>query len=117
VSRFLIRVRWRRCPAALLLIAAVCLPQYVSAYTVSGPSEAPTLLLGYRVIVSRAAYDIKLPYSTIRLARVGEPRRADLVLFLVPNRNTLGLNRVVGIPGDRVEMTENRLSINGRPVE
>jgi signal peptidase I len=117
VSRFLIRDRWRRYVAALLLIAAACLPQYVSAYTVSGPSEAPTLLLGDRVIVDRAAYDLKLPYPTIRLARVGEPRRGDLGLFLVPNRNTLGLKRVVGIPGDCVEMKENRLTINGRPVE
>ena len=67
----------RRRLAAIAILAAVlvCLPDYVSAYTVSGPSEAPTLLLGDRVIVNRAAYDLKLPYSTIRLARLATSTR------------------------------------------
>ena len=109
----------RRRVAALAFLAATlaCLPDYLSAYTVSGPSEAPTPLLGDRVIVNRAAYDLKAPYSTIRLAKVGTPRRGDLVSFLIPNRNILGLKRVVGIPGDTVELRENRLLINGRPMD
>ena len=109
----------RRRLAAIALIGGVfvSLPSYVSAYTVSGPSEAPTLLLGDRVIVNLAAYDLKLPYSTIRLCATGAPRRGDLVAFLVPNRNTLGLKRVVGLPGDVVEMRENRLIVNGRSAE
>jgi signal peptidase I len=94
----------------------LCLPDYLSAYTVSGPSEAPTLLLGDRVVVNHAAYDLKPPYSTIRLAKLGTPRRGDLVSFLVPNRNTLGLKRVVGIPGDTVELRENLLFVNARPL-
>ncbi len=113
-----LRLTRRRLAVIVLLAAApACLPDYVSAYTVSGPSEAPTLLLGDRVIVNRAAYDLKLPYSTIRLARVGSPRRGDLVSFLVPNRNTLGLKRVAALPGDTVEMRENRLLINGVPAD
>jgi signal peptidase I len=109
----------RRRVAALAFLAAIlaCLPDYLAAYTVSGPSEAPTLLLGDRVIVNRAAYDLKAPYSTIGLAKVGTPQRSDLISFLVPNRNMLGLKRVVGIPGDTVELRENRLTINGRPME
>ncbi len=108
----------RRRVAALAFLAATlaCLPDYLSAYTVSGPSEAPTLMLGDRVIVNRAAYDLKAPFSTIRLAKLGTPQRGDLVSFLVPNRNMLGLKRVVGVPGDTVELRENRLLINGRPM-
>jgi signal peptidase I len=109
--------RRRLAVIAVIAAALACLPDYVSAYTVSGPSEAPTLLLGDRVIVNRAAYDLRLPYSTIRLARVGAPRRGDLVAFLVPNRNTLGLKRVAALPGDTVEMRENRLLINGIPAD
>jgi signal peptidase I len=100
----------------MIVMALACLPAYVSAYTVSGPSEAPTLLLGDRVIVNHAAYDLRVPYSRVRIARVSTPRRGDLVAFWVPNRNVLGLKRVVGVPGDTVEMRENRLVINDREV-
>lgn len=108
--------RGRLAALAGFAVILASLPAYVSAYTVSGPSEAPTLLLGDRVIVNHAAYDLMAPYSTIRLARLGTPRSGDLVAFLVPNRNTLGLKRVVGVAGDTVEMRENRLLVNGRPA-
>ena len=104
--------------AGILTVVAIflaCLPAYVSAYTVAGPSEAPTLLLGDRVIVNHAAYDFKLPYSSIHLASLSSPQRGDLVAFHVPNRNqTLGLKRVVGLAGDTLEMRENQLFIYRR---
>ena len=56
-------------------------------------------------------------YTTICLARLGEPRRGDLVSVLMPNTNTLVLKRIAAVPGDTVEMRENRLFINGRQVQ
>jgi signal peptidase I len=108
--------RWRLAGVAFIAAMIACLPAYLSAYTVSGTSDAPTLLLGDRVLVNRAAYDLRAPYSNIRLARVGTPQRGDLVVVLTPKRRPLGLKRVVGVPGDRVEMLENRLYVNGHQV-
>ena len=83
----------RRTVAGLVTFAAMlaCIPAYVSGYTVNGPSEAPTLLLGDFAIVNHAAYDLNLPYSTARLAKLGSPQRGDIVLFRVPKRNAIGL--------------------------
>ena len=101
--------------AVFALILAV-LPAYVSGYTVNGPSEAPTLLLGDFAVVNHAAFDVNLPYSAITLANLGAPKPGDLVLFRVPNRDALGLKVVVGVPGDVVAMRENQLYLNQRAV-
>ena len=108
----------RRTVAGLVTFAAMlaCIPAYVSGYTVNGPSEAPTLLLGDFAIVNHAAYDLNLPYSTARLAKLGSPQRGDIVLFRVPKRNAIGLKVVVGLPGDLIAMSENRISLNGSEV-
>ena len=101
---------------ATFAVMLACVPAYVSGYTVNGPSEAPTLLLGDFVIVNHAAFDLKLPYSAIKVANLGAPKAGDLVLFRVPNRDALGLKVVVGVPGDVVAMRENQLSLNQEVV-
>lgn len=92
------------------------LPAYLAALTVAGPSEAPTLLLGDRVLVNKAAYGLNVPYTQVPLLKMATPRRGDLVLFFVPNRGYEGIKRVVALPGDTVEMRENQLYLNGEPV-
>lgn len=93
------------------------LPAYLRAVTVAGPSDAPTLLLGDKVLINRAAYEVRFPYSDILLWERGGPSRGDIVMFHVPNRGTSGLKRVVGLPGDTVAMRKNILLINGQRVK
>ena len=93
------------------------LPAYLRAVTVSGPSDAPTLLLGDQLVINLAAYDVTLPYSSVRVWQRAEPQRGEMAMFHVPNRNVRGLKRVVGLPGDTVELRENVLWVNGQPVE
>lgn len=74
--------------AALVTLAAglALLPAYLRAVTVSGPSDAPTLLLGDQLVINLAAYDVTLPYSSVRVWRRAEPERGEMVMFHVPNR-------------------------------
>jgi signal peptidase I len=109
VRRFLLR------SAFVLFATTASLPAYVRVMTVSGPSEAPTLLLGDRVLINYAAYDVCLPYSSLKLFTLAEPRRGDLVLFDVPGKD-LGIKRVIGLPGDKVELRENQLLLNGKAI-
>jgi len=98
----------------LAAAAVLILPAYLRAYTVSGASDAPTLLLGDTAIVNRAAYWVQLPYSRIRLFRVSRPKRGDLVQVLRPDRPLLVFKRVIGLPGETIEMRDNRIFVNGR---
>lgn len=61
------------------------LPAYLRAYSLSGASDAPTLLYGDQAIVNQAAYWVKLPYSDVRLLHVSRPKRGDLVLVQRPD--------------------------------
>ena len=79
-------------------------------------SMRPTLLEGDVVLVNRLAYDLKLPLTDVILARLGEPRRGDVVTFNSPANGTRLIKRVVGLPGDVLEMRNEKLIINGQPL-
>lgn len=76
-------------------------------------SMRPNLLEGDVVFVNRLAYNLKLPLTDIVLARTGEPRRGDVVTFSSPRDGVRLIKRIVGLPGDTVEMRHEVLLING----
>lgn len=103
------------------IVVSVCaglgiLPSYLWAYSLSGASEAPTILLRDTFIVNRAAYDLRLPYSRSTLFHTGSPRRGDIVQAQLPASIGLGIKRVLGLPGETIEVRENRVIVNGRPL-
>ena len=80
-------------------------------------SMRPTLLEGDVVLVNRLAYDFKVPLTDISLARLGEPERGDVITFTSPQDGIRLIKRLVGLPGDVVELREDRLFINGTAAE
>ena len=76
-------------------------------------SMRPTLLEGDVVLVDRLAYDLKVPLTDIALAHRGDPHRGDVVTFSSPLDGTRLIKRIVGLPGDVVEMHDEILRING----
>jgi signal peptidase I len=104
----------------LLVLAAISLiPAYLHAYTLSGSSDIPTVLPGDKIIVNSAAYSLKLPYSDVRLFRSGSPKRGDLVQMHVLNNPRLKFGffkRIVGLPGETIEIRENRVIVNHRAI-
>lgn len=76
-------------------------------------SMRPTLLEGDVVLVDRLAYDFKLPLTDIAVARLGDPRRGDVVTFTSPKDGMRLIKRVVALPGDRVGMRDGVLFVNG----
>jgi signal peptidase I len=71
-------------PVLLVLAGLSLVPAYLHAYTLIGPTDIPTVLLGDKIIVNSAAYNLKLPYSKVTLFRSGLPKRGDFVLLRVP---------------------------------
>jgi signal peptidase I len=102
----------------LLLLAGVlaALPSYVWAYALTAPSESPTLNIGDRIIVNKASYALRLPYSGVTLFRARTPDRGDMVLVRLPNGRAVAPKRVIGLPEDTIELRENRVIVNGREL-
>ena len=80
-------------------------------------SMRPTILEGDVVWVNRLAYDLKLPLTDIVLASLADPQRGDIVTFSSPKDGTRLIKRIVGLPGDRIEMRAGVLVINGSPAQ
>ena len=79
-------------------------------------SMHPNLLEGDVVLVNRLAYSLKVPLTDLVLARLGEPRRGDIVTFSSPKDGQRLIKRVIGLPGDTVAMRNKQLLVNGQPV-
>jgi len=76
-------------------------------------SMKPTIEEGDRVVVNKLAYDLKVPFTTFEVWKWGDPRPGDIVVLFSPKDGMRLVKRVVGVPGDRIEMRDNQLYVNG----
>jgi signal peptidase I len=102
-------------PVALVVLA---LRSFVfEPFRIPSDSMMPTLLDGDFIIVNKYAYGLRLPVLNRKVVATGEPQRGDVVVFRYPlDPGTNFIKRLVGLPGDHVEVRDNRIVINGKPV-
>ena len=79
-------------------------------------SMNPSILEGDRIFVNKLAYDLKVPFTTWHLAQWDNPQRGDVVIFYSPQDGVRLVKRVIGVPGDVLELRDNRLYVNGQPA-
>ncbi|AMO98001.1 signal peptidase I [Collimonas arenae] len=80
-------------------------------------SMRPNLVEGDVVFVNRLAFNLKVPLTNIVLTHLGEPQRGDVVTFFSPKDGTRLIKRVIALPGDTVEMRDEKLLINGHEAD
>jgi signal peptidase I len=116
--------------AEMLLVIAACLVFFVMRTFLFQPFNIPsgsmeeTLRIGDYLFVSKFSYGYShysLPFSPpLFSGRVwsANPQRGDVVVFRLPKDDTVDyIKRVVGLPGDRIQMINGLLQINGVPVK
>lgn len=87
------------------------------AYEVDGPSMEPSLISGQRLFVLRAAYGLSLPGVEKAVALWGMPAVGDVVIVESPMDGLDLVKRVIGLPGDVIELRGGMVWRNGEPVE
>lgn len=106
-------------PFLVVLVVVFSLRSAVADWNdVPTGSMRPTILEGERIFVNKLAYDLKVPFTLVRLLEWGAPERGDVVVFYSPaeeHRKRL-VKRVVGVPGDRLVQRGGHLLINGEPA-
>ena len=80
-------------------------------------SMKPTIQEGDRVVVNKLAYDLKVPFTMIELAKWSDPKRGDIVVLFSPEDGVRLVKRVVAVPGDRIEMRDEQLFVNGQAAQ
>ena len=111
---------WRKEIRPLLILALVVFSIRSSLADwsdVPTGSMKPTILEGDRVFVNKLAYDLKVPFTTWHLAEWSNPQRGDIVVFFSPHDGKRLVKRVIGLPGDTLELRNDALVLNGQPVE
>ncbi len=79
-------------------------------------SMQPTIVEGDRLFVNKMAYDIRVPFTHLSLLKLSDPARGDIIVFDSKASDKRLVKRVVGIPGDSVELSNNILKINGEQL-
>jgi signal peptidase I len=107
-----------------LLIVFMIRSSIVEAFKIPSGSMIPTLHVGDHIFVNKFAYGLKVPFSDwsdsgpIYLLKRDPPKKGDIIVFKYPRpgENVYYIKRVVGVPGDTIEVKERVLYVNGKPV-
>ncbi len=101
----------------VILIVFLLRSFLVEPFKIPSSSMVPTLLVGDFILVNKFTYGIRLPVANKKVVELGSPLPGDVMVFRFPEDPSLDyIKRVVGLPGDRVEYRNKRLSVNGVPV-
>jgi len=104
---------WLKPLALIILISAPLRSAVVDWNWVPTGSMKPTIVEGDLVLVNKLAYDLKVPFTTRHLAEWSAPARGDIAVFYSPEDGTRLVKRVIGLPGDTIELRNEVLLING----
>jgi signal peptidase I len=134
-------VDWARSLFPVVLVVLLLRSFVAEPFRIPSGSMMPTLDVGDFILVNKFAYGLRLPVFNTKFLHLGEPKRGDVVVFRfpgylcddgsghlvrsgdiscadphapVPSQNWI--KRVIGMPGDRVEIHGDQLVINGKPV-
>ncbi len=89
----------------------------VQAFKIPTGSMRMTLLEGDIILVNKFVYGAKIPFTDVHLPKVRPPERGDVVVFIYPeNPKKDFIKRLVGLPGDVVEIKNGTLYVNDKPL-
>lgn len=103
--------------AVIAVILALFIRTFaVQAFKIPSGSMEPTLLVGDHILVNKFLYGIKIPFINKTLIPISHPQRDDVIVFIYPVDTSKDfIKRVIGLPGDKIEIMGRKIYINGEP--
>ena len=112
---------WREYGEALFIafiMALVIRAFLVQAFSIPSGSMQPTLLIGDYLLVNKFTYGIRNPLTNKVWIPISTPQRGDVVVFIFPQDPSKDyIKRVIGLPGDRIQILNKKVMINGKVFE
>jgi signal peptidase I len=104
----------------------------VQAFKIPSGSMIPTLMIGDHILVSKLSYGLQWPtdckllwsfppvncYTSETVVTFGKPQRGDIIVFRFPEDEEKDfIKRIVGLPGDTVQLRNKVVLVNGQPLD
>lgn len=110
----------------LLAVALLLRATVVEAFKIPSSSMVPTLEIGDHILVNKLSYGFRLPFVTKTVFSYSNPERGDVVVFTQPDdpatpetdeSETNVIKRVIGLPGDTIEVAGTKVYVNQRLLD
>lgn len=104
------------------IVVAVILAMFirtfvVQAFKIPSGSMKDTLLIGDHILVNKFIYGVKAPFIKKTMISINDPQREDIIVFEFPEDPSKDfIKRVIGVPGDVIEIRNKKLFVNGASV-
>src|ERR1039457_5076791 len=86
----------------------------IQSFKIPSGSMEDTLVIGDCLLVNKFVYGISVPFSDLRLPGIRHPQRGDVIVFKYPeDRSKDFIKRVIGVPGDEIQVRDKRVYVNG----
>lgn len=109
---------WTKSLAVAFMLFIVVRTFVVEAFKIPTGSMENTLLVGDFLLVNKAVYGAEIPGTHLHLPAFEDPKRGDVIVFVPPMDPSKNyVKRVVGVPGDTLQMKDKRLYVNGSPMK
>jgi signal peptidase I len=113
---------WSEALIVAAILALIIRTFVVQAFKIPSASMEDTLLIGDHLLVNKFIYGMQVPGIDGRFLTIREPQRGDVVVFEFPEDRHQSfwkrrdfIKRIIGLPGDTVEIRNKQLLVNGRP--
>ncbi len=105
-------------PFLIAAVIALFIRQFVvEAFKIPSGSMIPTLTIGDHLLVNKFVYGPRIPFTDARIFTWKEPKRGEIIVFKYPDDEKKNfIKRVVGLPGDKIEIIKGKLFINNQPI-
>lgn len=101
----------------VILLVLVLRSFLYEPFRIPSDSMMPTLVEGDFIFVNKFDYGLRLPVANWKFVDIGSPRRGDVIVFRKPTEpSVVFIKRLVGLPGDRITVTESAVLVNGVPA-
>ena len=108
---------WVESIIVAFILAMIIRAFIVQAFKIPTGSMRPTLLEGDIILVNKFIYGAKIPFTNWRLPALRQPQRGDVIVFMYPeNPKKDFIKRLIGLPGEIVEIKEGTVYVNNGPL-
>ncbi len=108
---------WTKSIAVAFVLFLVIRTFVVEAFRIPTSSMENTLMVGDFLLVNKAVYGAEIPGTSLHLPAFEQPERGDVVVFIPPDYPDKNyVKRLVGVPGDTLQMKNKQLFLDGKPV-